>query len=162
MITGEVAPGWPGLGFSPVGLAVAALVLAPNLLLVFVGPRGRAPKPLVPPVIQALEGIGQVACLLVPTATVTTAMNPAVLAAAGVVLVVYYAGWVRFLASGRRWASLYEPWGSVPVPMAITPVLVFLLAGIGLANLWVVAASLVLGAGHIPASLRAARVLAGG
>lgn len=70
------------------------------------------------------------------------------------VLALYYALWVRYVAVGLAGAALYRPLWGLPVPMAVLPVLVFLLVAAWLNNAWIAVAALVLAAGHLPAAAR--------
>ena len=73
------------------------------------------------------------------------------------VLLLYYAGWVRFFAQDRRYALLFEPLLGLPVPMAISPIVCFLAASVLFGSWYLALASLVLGVGHLWISLQDAR-----
>ena len=151
----------PGVGFSLLGLLVSAAVLAPNLLLLRFPPRDAVPSAPVPVVVTWVERAGQALCLVVPAITSAGALqgwwSPVIVVALGG----YYALWGRYLRGGRSGADLYRPLWRMPVPMAILPVVVFAATGAWLSNPWIAAASVILAAGHIPASLLTARRLAG-
>jgi hypothetical protein len=112
-------------------------------------------------VLVWLERAGQAACLVVPAITLPSELSWGWSVPAGAALLLYWALWVRYLATGRTASALYRPAWRVPVPMAVLPVLVFLCAGLWLGNIVIVAAALVLGAGHIPASVIVAREVLG-
>lgn len=147
------------MGFSPFGLLVSLVILAPNLLLLPFPPREGLPGVRVPGVLTVLERAGQALCLVVPaiTATGPAVWGWTVVVAAGALG--YLGLWVRYLVTGRRVRALYSPVAGVPVPLAILPVVVFLATAAWLSNPWIAVAAVVLAAGHIPASLRIARTL---
>ena len=142
--------------FSLVGLAVAVLVLAPNLLLLVAPPRDGIRTRDAGVVATVLERAGQVGCLVAPVVTGAVATLSPWLFLVVVAIAGYLALWVRYLVE-RRFAALYRSVGPLPVPMAVLPVVAFLATGAWLASWWVVAAAVVLGAGHIPNSLATRR-----
>jgi hypothetical protein len=72
----------------------------------------------------------------------------------GLMLSIYYAGWVRFFTRDREYRWLSYPLFSIVVPMALSPVAYFLLSSVILHSIPLLASSLVLAAGHIPISLK--------
>jgi hypothetical protein len=69
--------------------------------------------------------------------------------------VFYFAGWYRYFRSGREHAFLYLPMWKIPIPLAISPVLYFLLSAGLLQSIPMLVAALLLGFGHIPISYQA-------
>lgn len=147
------------MGFSPLGLAVALAILLPNLLLIWFPPAEPWPAVRVPWLLTAFERAGQALCLVVPAITVPGPLVWWWLVAVAAAIAGYYGSWVRYLVRGRSPRALYGPIGPVPVPMAILPVAAFLTAAAWLSNPWLAAAAVVLGVGHIPASVIIARVV---
>lgn len=147
------------MGFSPLGLAVALAVLLPNLLLIRFTPTQPWPRARVPWILRALEQAGQALCLVVPVITLPGPLAWWWLVVALAAVAGYYALWARYLVRGRSLHALYGPFWHVPVPMAILPVVAFLAAAAWLSNPWLAAAAVVLGIGHIPASVVIARVV---
>jgi len=145
-------------GFSLAGLLVSLAILLPNLVLL-VAPADGAPRPLPAPrpVIVWAERIGQAGCLVLPALTVGSAgMSPwAVLTA--LFIAAYWALWLRYLITGRRFAQLYSPLGPIPVPMAVFPVAAFFTASAWLLSWPLAVAAAVLAVGHIPTALTIAR-----
>ena len=72
-------------------------------------------------------------------------------------IVSYYALWVRFLAGNRDSALLFRPALGVSAPMAIVPVLYFLLSSLVLGSVWQAIAASILGVGHVTTTVREAR-----
>ncbi len=118
-------------------------------------PVGRVPRPLA-----WLETAGQALCLTTAAVVAPGEMVALWVIPTGVAIAGYYALWARYLRGGRTAAPLYAPWGIMPVPMAIVPVLAFLSAALWLSNLWLAVSALLLAAGHIPASALRARAVA--
>ncbi|MFT4285948.1 MAG: hypothetical protein QM598_14045 [Protaetiibacter sp.] len=147
------------MGFSPLGLIVGFAVLAPNLLLLRFPPRDPLPRVAVPRMLSWLERAGQALCLVVPAITEPGPIAWWWVAPVAVALAIYYALWVRYLRSGRPVSALYRALWRAPVPMAILPVAVFLSTSAWLGDVWIAAAALVLGLGHIPVAVLNARAL---
>jgi len=72
---------------------------------------------------------------------------------AGLMLALYYVCWIRFFISGREFSIMFEPFFGIPVPLAIFPLLSVLFVGIVQGSWPVVAAAVIMTAGHIPESL---------
>jgi hypothetical protein len=146
------------VGFSLFGLIVSIVVLAPNLLLLWFPPRGRTTVARVPRLLEGVERAGQALCLVVPAITLPGAIVWWWVFPAAVALATYYGLWGRYLG-GREQVLLYASLWRVPVPMAVTPVLVFLSAAGWLSNPWIALAAVILAAGHIPVALLTRRAI---
>ncbi|UIN29527.1 hypothetical protein [Microbacterium binotii] len=147
------------MSVSVAGTVVAALVLLPNLLLLRLpGTLPDPPRRLALRVSTVLERLGQVGCLgaaVLAPGSGTRSWPWAVLVA---LLVSLYVGrWVVLVTRGADRRELYAPWGVIPVPMAVVPVLVFALTAMWLHAPWLAVASGALALGHIPVSLAVAR-----
>ena len=148
-------------GFSLAGLAVSLAVLAPNLALVWAPPRDRTAITVkVPLPVSALERVGQVGCLVLPAISGTRGHVDAWLVLVVLLVATYHGLWVRYLRTGRRAAQLFAPLGPVPVPMAVVPVLAFLVAAIWLSTWPLAVASALLAVGHVTTAARTAHALA--
>lgn len=79
-----------------------------------------------------------------------------------VFLLLYYAGWLRYFVRGREFGLLYRPLLGISVPLAVLPVLYFAAASVVLHSGWMLLAAVILGAGHIPASMLMYREIANG
>ena len=79
----------------------------------------------------------------------------------GLALAFYYAGWLRFFLRGRDYALLFRPMLGIPVPMAVSPILYFLLSSVVLGSVYQAVAAAVLGIGHIAITAREYRRLKG-
>lgn len=61
----------------------------------------------------------------------------------------YYSGWIRYFAKGRRYPLLFAPLLGIPLPMAVGPVTYFLAASFFLRSPALCGAAVLLGIGHI-------------
>ncbi|MBN2238476.1 MAG: hypothetical protein JW712_01775 [Dehalococcoidales bacterium] len=143
--------------FHPLSLIITTLVLLPNAVFAVKKPaEDNIPAPKEPLPLVVLERIGQPACFLIPLFFPVSLAGPIRIAAlAGMVLAlcVYYYCWVRYFRGKRKAYLLFTPLCSIPVPMAIFPVLYFLLSAVILGSIPMLISGLVLAAGHIPVSL---------
>lgn len=149
--------------FSPYGLAFSLALLAPSLLLAWWPPRHPLPRLRVAWPLAAAERLGQALALVLPVVSGATGpLTPAqsVLGCTtGVLLLAYVALWVRYLAKGREPELLYGRWAGVPVPLALLPILAVTACAGWLASPWILAAGVILAAGHLPISLQIAQRL---
>lgn len=140
----------------PLGGIITLLVLLPNLLFVFFPPKGALPaeeNDTRLKIFIVFERIGQATCFILPffyRIRLEGTEQWAALALMGGFLLVYYWGWGRYLARGRDAAWLFRPLAGIPLPMAVMPVLYFFTAGFLLGSPWLILASGVLAAGHVP------------
>jgi len=74
------------------------------------------------------------------------------LAGAFVLLILYDLWWVRCFKNGLREEDLYSSLLGIPIAGAILPVAGLLLLGLFGGVIWMILASVILGAGHIPIS----------
>ncbi len=140
------------MGLSLKGILIPLLVLLPNLLFAFIGPQ-HMPKNLLstPLIFTVLERIGQVACFTMPIlfgkkiAEQQGNFLPILMA---ICLLVYYLCWIRYFAGGREFALLFKPLGYIPIPMALFPILYFLLLGLWLKSYLFVTPALLFAVGH--------------
>ena len=85
-----------------------------------------ASRPLRP--LGLLEGIGRLGVFVVPLFYRVGIAGPwkwGCVGAMALSLALYYAGWARYFASGRRRAVLYRPLLGIPIPLAVSPVVYF-------------------------------------
>jgi len=142
-----------------IGTLIASAVLLPNLLLVAFPPRNDLPQPKVGFVFVALERAGQLGCLVLLIFAPGEFSQPiwGVLVAASIAL--YWGLWSRYLSS-RDARALFAPFGIIPIPMAVFPVLAFAFAAAWAASLSLAAATAVLAVGHLTVSWKSYRALA--
>ena len=71
----------------------------------------------------------------------------------------YEGFWVRYFRGKRALSDFYRPLLGIPAPGATLPVLAFLFLGIYGKVIWLIAASVILGIGHIGIHLQHSREL---
>jgi len=143
----------------PLSLVITAAVLLPNVFYLVFPPLNL--KKHAPPkdalLFTILERVGQVSCFVLPLFFELTFTGSLVVAAwlvTALSLGLYYAGWIRFFWNGRDYALLFAPMIGVPVPMAISPVALFLVSSLVLDSIWQAFAAILLGIGHITITVR--------
>ncbi|MDN4069356.1 hypothetical protein NYE70_01535 [Paenibacillus sp. FSL R5-0407] len=146
------------MGLHLIGILISILVMLPNLLFLFRGPRNM-PKSLSPSpmIITILERVGQISCFAMPLLFgIKIAEQPMNLIPVlmGICLLVYYACWIRYFAGGNLFALLYKPLGPIPVPMALFPILYFILLGLWMRSYLFIVPSLLFAVGHFINSWR--------
>ena len=114
----------------PLGGLVTLLVLLPNLLVFFFPPTG----------LPAAGG---------KKSSLTLVMEIASLAGMILALSFYYINWGRYALQGRTFRLLFQPCLGIPLPLAISPVVYFLLASVLFHSWYLLLAAVVLGIGHI-------------
>ncbi|CAH1223939.1 hypothetical protein PAECIP111892_05393 [Paenibacillus auburnensis] len=123
------------MGLHLKGFILPLLVLLPNLLLIFFAPHN-IPKTVSPPFIfTVFERVGQVTCFTMPILFGTKIAAQPVNLLTGLMficLIIYYLCWIRFFWSGREFAILFKPLSFIPIPMALFPILYFILLAVWL------------------------------
>lgn len=140
-------------GFSYVGLVFLLMLLIPNIIWAKNKPEGYTSKN-ENRVFLALERIGEVlttACALVFDDFNLHGWTSWAwwLIAAFALMSMYILWWVRYFCSERRLSDFYSSFLGVPVAGATLPVLAFFFLGIYGKVVWLMAASVILGVGHI-------------
>ena len=144
-----------GFKISPQNLWIAAVLLLPNLLLVFF-PAVNVPAENGRPngwnIVILLERIGQTAVFLLPLfirMDMSGSHKKYVLAFMIFTAVLYYICWGRFFFQGRLFSLMYKSLWFIPIPMALLPVLYFAAAAF-LMDSWLYGlATVVFAAGHL-------------
>ncbi|KWX75966.1 hypothetical protein AMQ84_16610 [Paenibacillus riograndensis] len=142
--------------FHPVSLIVPLLILLPNLLFFQLEPQNMPDKTTRNSFFTGAEFIGRMGVIIVPLFCSLHMQNGLEVLALIVMLLslgIYYYGWGRYFRNGRPYRLLFTPLMGIPVPLALSPVLYFLSASVILHSGYLLIFSLILGAGHIPASL---------
>ena len=140
------------MGFSITGLLFAIIILAPNLLMIVLPPHN-VPAELSDAgiVFTILERVGQIACLLILVISKTNFQNRSIslwFILSAICIACYYGLWIRYVATGRDFASLFNP-VLIPIPMAVLPVLAFGFMAIWGKSIWLGFADVLFAVGHI-------------
>jgi len=140
----------------PLGGLVTLLVLLPNLLMLFLPPTGlpaaAGKKSSLTSVMEIVERAGQISAFAIPffyPVRVKGGLEIASLAGMILALSFYYINWGRYALQGRTFRLLFQPCLGIPLPLAISPVVYFLLASLLFHSWYLLAAAVVLGIGHI-------------
>lgn len=139
----------------PLGGLITLAILLPNILMLVMPPR-EVPSEIPQKdtryrIMSIVEWIGRLAVLVIPffyNLPVLRETSVDALAVMVLALGFYYSAWVRYAAKGHRFVLLYAPFLSIPLPMAVAPVVYFAAAAVFLGS-WLLAAAVVIFAvGH--------------
>ncbi len=144
----------------PTNIIITLAVLMPNILFFIFKPiniPNEESKTLVWVVIGIFENIGRILTFVLPLfweITLIGKNRKIVLILMGMVLIIYYLGWIRYFFNGRKYNLLFDPIFFIPLPMAICPILFLLLSGVLIKSWSMVIASLIFAIAHILESWR--------
>ena len=117
------------MSFSLPALFIILTILFPNLLFVFFPPTNKPDNlPEENKWISMLEHGGQIlffAVFLFSPVTHVENRNPMLLFWMIFCTLLYYALWIRYMAKKQAYSALFETIMSIPIPMAIIPILAF-------------------------------------
>ncbi len=145
--------------FSLLGLLISAGILLPNLLVVFIPPVGM-PTGLSDGhiALTIAENLGRAAVfvilILFSGKAVTSTRADGWFVLLCLCAAMYYGMWIRYAVRGGDFSLLFSPLWGIPVPMAVFPSAVFLLAAVWMRSLPLSIAAGVFGVAHIIISLR--------
>lgn len=147
------------LKFYPINLIIIGLILLPNILSGIIQPvniPSQSERPSWWMVIIALEWIGRIGILVLPLFWEISFDKSRIvfLVLSGLMLAIYYFGWIRFFMNGREFSLLFDSLFGIPVPLAVSPILSIFFLGINQKSWPVVAASVIMALGHIPESIQ--------
>lgn len=144
------------MGLHLKGFILPLLILLPNLLLLFFAARNIPQQPSSPPFIfTVLERIGQVTCFTLPILFGTRIAEQPVNFVTWVMLfclIIYYLCWIRFFWDDREFSILFKPLAFIPVPMALCPILYFILLAVWLHSYLFAVPAIVFAIGHLATS----------
>jgi hypothetical protein len=146
------------LTYHPISLILTVLILIPNVIFSLKTPVNKPsslPKENI--VLVVLENIGRYGVFIIPLFYAIGIDEPVdyiVITVMGLMLLLYYACWIRYFRYGSDFKWMFLPFMKIPVPLAISPVIYFILSSIILHSFPMLIFSLLLAAGHIPISWR--------
>lgn len=145
-------------GFSYVGLVYLLMLFVPNLIWAKHQPKGYCPAG-ENKVLLFCERAGQVLVTCAALFFSDYNLKPwsawnLWLAASFLLMLLYEAYWVRYFRGEQTIEDFYASFLGVPVPGATLPVLAFFLLGVYGKVVWMLAAALLLGIGHIGVHLQ--------
>ncbi|MBP2643850.1 MAG: putative rane protein [Firmicutes bacterium] len=139
--------------FNWISLFIPIVVLAPNLLWLLFPPINISVQEVKEPLfLTILENLGRLGVTVIPLfykIVLVDSMSYVVLIIMLLLLAIYYYGWFRFYICGRNHIFLFLPLWRIPIPMAVSPVLYFVLAAKLLQSIPMLFAALLLAIGHI-------------
>lgn len=146
------------MGFHLDGLLVSLLILLPNLAYFIFPPRGMPDKfPSSPWYITVFEQFGRYACFVLPLVfgkQIAKQPFSILVVLMGICALLYYICWIRYFIGGRAFLLLFKPLWHLPIPMALFPVLYYIILGIWLESLVFLIPALMLCIGHLIISWR--------
>lgn len=147
--------------FSLIGFLIALSIFLPNLTFVIFPPK-RVPKVITSAgfIFTLLERIGQIGCISI---LVLTRGNYSTINIWFILMVIciaiYYLLWLRYIIKGQDLIWCFKPLSFIPIPMALFPVLAFLLAALWGMSLYLGIATIMLAIGHIANSYHTYKLL---
>lgn len=140
-------------GFSYVGLLFLLLLMIPNIIWVRRKPQGYTSEN-ENKTLQMLERIGEVfttVCVLIFDDFNLHGWSGwnGWFIAAFVLMVMYELWWIRYFRSEQKLSDFYSSFLGIPLAGATLPVISFFLLGIYGRVIWLIAATAILGVGHI-------------
>jgi len=140
-------------GFSYIGLIYMLMIQIPNIMWAKRKPESYDPSGENREML-VLERAGQVLCtaaILLFRDTNPHGWEPWIVwfFISALLMILYEGFWIRYFRGGHSLRYFYRPFLGVPAPGATLPVAAFLLLGIYGRLIWLIAASVILGIGHI-------------
>lgn len=135
------------------GLFVLA-VLIPNVFLIFFKPKNIVQYEMTKKIkiLETFERIGQLGIFISPL-FFKFHYDLTLLILLIAFLVIYYIGWARFYISGCHFHDLFKPLFYIKVPLAVSPILYFMVLSLLLKSYVLFIFAIVFTIGHIPISL---------
>ena len=134
------------------GILIPFLILIPNILWMIFPTTDSGEVKKEPILLTIIENIGRIATLIIPvfySINWQKKISVPVLVMMGITLMIYYVAWGRFFLNGRTSDYLSKPLFGIPLPLALAPILFFMLSAYILDSWWMFIASLIFGVAHI-------------
>lgn len=134
------------------GALIPVLVMLPNvvwMLLPKVEADGQDAEPLA---LTIVENIGRAAVLILPffySLDLGKQGSAWVAIAMGLALAIYYVAWLRYFRGGRSPELFRVPLLGIPLPLAVAPIVFFVLSSYLMGSWWILGASILFGVAHI-------------
>ena len=140
----------------PFSLIITILVLIPNLFFSLKKPVNKPSNlPKEPLLLTIIENIGRYGVFIIPLfyeMDVSGVLEKVAIAAMASMLLIYYACWIRYFRNGSDFKWMFLPFMKIPIPLATSPVIFFMLSSIILHSIPMLIFSILLTTGHIPIS----------
>jgi hypothetical protein len=137
-------------------LIITILVLSPNVFFGLKKPVNKpSDLPKEPLALTIIENIGRYGVFIIPlfyAIDISGAIEIIAAAAMASMLILFYACWIRYFRSSSDFKWMFLPFMKIPLPLATSPVIYFMLSSIILHSFPMLIFSLLLAIGHIPIS----------
>ncbi|QVK17462.1 hypothetical protein KHQ81_11465 [Mycoplasmatota bacterium] len=129
--------------------------LFPNLLILFFPPKDISVQPLSKKekILELLEKVGQMGIFIIPI-FYPVSYNLYLIIGLICCAVIYYIGWIRFFINDRKYSYLFASLCFIPIPLAISPIVYFLLLSLLTESYLLMIFTLLFSIGHIPISYK--------
>ena len=139
-----------GLQFK--GILISLLILLPNIIYLCF-PARNVPHPSSEPsmLFTVIEQIGRIGCFVLPILfgeKIARQKFSFLVILMGICLLLYYLCWIRYFITGRNFSCMFKPLWMILIPMAVFPILYFLLLGIWTQSALFLAAAVLFAIGH--------------
>ncbi len=134
------------------GIIIPILILIPNFVWMVLPKVKSTTSQNEPLVLTIAENVGRFAALLIPlffSIHWHKKYSLPVLILMGIALLIYYIAWGRYFLKESDPAWMSKPLFGIPLPLATSPILFFILSSYILDSWWMFCASLVFGIAHI-------------
>ena len=144
------------MGIHYKGILAVSIILIPNIFF-FIFPSQNTAENLnpIPLVFTIFEQVGRLACFVLPILLGKKIAEQGfsyLLVLMAISVMIYYICWICFFVNGREYYDLFKPLWVIPIPMAIFPVLYFLLLGIWAKSPVLMISSIIFAIGHFKES----------
>ena len=138
------------------GALIPVLLMLPNVAWMLSPKANEGKKVSVPLVLTIVENVGRIAIMILPffyLLDLEKEYSIPIIIGMGLALAIYYITWIRYFVGGRSAVLLKTSLLSLPLPLAVAPV-IFLVISSYLMSSWVMlVASILFGAAHIWVSI---------
>lgn len=145
------------MGFSIIGLIIGLAIILPSIIFMLRFPPKNVPNDInkVSNLFVVCERIGQICCLILlifSDTNIDLSKFNIWLFLVILFMVLYYYLWIRYVKRGRNYKWLGKSFLFIPVPLAVTPVCVFVFSAIVIKSIPLGIAAIILAIGHITIS----------
>lgn len=146
------------MGFSFFGLIIVILIIIPNIIYMLKFPPKNVPRNLIEPniIYTILERTGQIGCLTLLVITPDNFQFKSSILLISLIMiciVIYYGLWIRYIVKGQQYMYLWKPFYIIPIPLAILPIIIFLIVSILNKSILISLVTIIFAIGHITISL---------
>ena len=137
------------------GMLVPLLLMLPNVVWMLFPKAETGEQKSVSQALEIIENVARVAVMLIPffyALDIHKRIAIPIMVGMVLVLMMYYACWIRYFAGGSASELFAAPFLGIPLPMAVLPVVFFILSSYLMTSWWMFGASVLFGIAHIRVS----------